>query len=114
MLSNRVTESHVMSESGAGDSGCNDSQGCNDAHCKDSNTANDEQTEELLPEPPAPEARRLPKEEDMDVVVATQYGRMERVRHLFATQNVDVNRPDKEGCYLLHWAAINNRVDLIK
>ena len=31
----------------------------------------------------------------------------------FAGQ-VDVNTPDSENVYVLHWAAINNRLDIVK
>ena len=51
---------------------------------------------------------------DMNITVATQYGRIDRVAELIAAGGVDINQPDAEGCYLMHWAAINNRVDLIK
>jgi len=54
---------------------------------------------------------KSPQEE---IVVHTQYGNLSRCRELVLEYGVDVNRPDTEGCYLLHWAAINNRVDLIE
>uniref|UniRef100_A0AAR2LE71 Palmitoyltransferase n=1 Tax=Pygocentrus nattereri TaxID=42514 RepID=A0AAR2LE71_PYGNA len=48
-----------------------------------------------------------------DIVKATQYGIFERCRELVEA-GYDVRQPDKENVTLLHWAAINNRVDLVK
>uniref|UniRef100_A0A671YNF1 Palmitoyltransferase n=1 Tax=Sparus aurata TaxID=8175 RepID=A0A671YNF1_SPAAU len=43
----------------------------------------------------------------------TQYGIFERCRELVEA-GFDVRQPDKENVTLLHWAAINNRIDLVK
>ncbi|XP_065350029.1 palmitoyltransferase Hip14 [Cloeon dipterum] len=48
-----------------------------------------------------------------DIVKATQYGALERVRELIEG-GVDVNAADGETVTLLHWAAINNRRELIR
>ncbi|KAJ8381409.1 hypothetical protein SKAU_G00021870 [Synaphobranchus kaupii] len=48
-----------------------------------------------------------------DIVKATQYGIVERCRELVEA-GYDVRQPDKENVSLLHWAAINNRVELVK
>uniref|UniRef100_A0A7N6BMA7 Palmitoyltransferase n=1 Tax=Anabas testudineus TaxID=64144 RepID=A0A7N6BMA7_ANATE len=47
------------------------------------------------------------------IVKATQYGIFERCRELVEA-GFDVRQPDKENVTLLHWAAINNRIDLVK
>lgn len=47
-----------------------------------------------------------------DIVKATQYGAFERVKELVEL-GWDVNRPDDETVTLLHWAAINNRKQII-
>lgn len=48
-----------------------------------------------------------------DIVKATQYGAISRVKELIEA-GWDVNQPDSETVTLLHWAAINNRKDIIK
>lgn len=48
-----------------------------------------------------------------DIVKATQYGAITRVKELIET-GWNVNQPDPETVTLLHWAAINNRKDIIK
>lgn len=42
-----------------------------------------------------------------------QYGLLERCRELVEA-GYDVNQPDNETVTLLHWAAINNRLDIIR
>jgi ankyrin repeat protein len=62
------------------------------------------------------EPSSLPVELDysgFDIVKATQYGAITRVRELINSGLADVNQPDGENVYLLHWAAINNRLDII-
>ena len=57
-----------------------------------------------------------PTQEDyksFDIVKATQYGASERVVELIEG-GYDVNQPDKENVTILHWAAINNRSDIVK
>lgn len=61
------------------------------------------------------EPSSLPMELDysgFDIVKATQYGAAARVREL-VNQGWNVNQPDSETVTLLHWAAINNRRDII-
>ncbi|XP_027008062.1 putative palmitoyltransferase ZDHHC13 [Tachysurus fulvidraco] len=48
-----------------------------------------------------------------DIVKATQFGAFDRCKELVEA-GCDVRHPDKENVTLLHWAAINNRLDLIK
>lgn len=48
-----------------------------------------------------------------DIVKATQYGAIARVKELIES-GWDVNQPDSETVTLLHWASINNRKDIIK
>lgn len=60
---------------------------------------------------PTIEAR--PDLNELDIVRATQYGAFERCKHLIEN-GFDVNRRDAENVTLLHWAAINNRRDLVK
>lgn len=61
------------------------------------------------------EPSSLPVELDysgFDIVKATQYGAISRVREL-VDSGWNVNQPDGETVTLLHWAAINNRRDII-
>ncbi|NWY65595.1 ZDH13 Palmitoyltransferase, partial [Erithacus rubecula] len=48
-----------------------------------------------------------------DIIKATQYGMLERCKELIEA-GYDVRQPDKENVTLLHWAAINNRQELVK
>lgn len=50
---------------------------------------------------------------EFDIVKAVQYGAVERVREL-VDAGYDVNLPDNDTVTLLHWAAINNRAELVK
>ena len=50
---------------------------------------------------------------DFDIVRAVQYGAHERVLELIEA-GYDINQPDNDTVYLLHWAAINNRREVIK
>jgi palmitoyltransferase len=66
--------------------------------------------------PPPPTSQPQPSNEEystFDIVKATQYGVYERCAEL-VEGGYDVNTPDHENVSLLHWAAINNRSDLIK
>ena len=51
---------------------------------------------------------------DFDLVKATQYGYMHRIRYLVEQEKVDCCRGDSEGITPLHWAAINNRLDVAR
>ncbi|XP_052737938.1 palmitoyltransferase Hip14 [Bicyclus anynana] len=59
--------------------------------------------------PPAPLERDY---SGFDIVKATQYGAFARVKELVEA-GWDVNQPDHETVTLLHWAAINNRREII-
>jgi hypothetical protein len=48
-----------------------------------------------------------------DIVKATQYGAFDRCKELIEA-GYNVNQPDKENVYLLHWAAINNHCHVAK
>ncbi|XP_026679261.1 palmitoyltransferase Hip14-like [Diaphorina citri] len=48
-----------------------------------------------------------------DIVKATQNGALERCKELVEAGQ-DVNEPDSETVTLLHWAAINNRIEIMK
>ncbi|XP_028157492.1 palmitoyltransferase Hip14 isoform X2 [Ostrinia furnacalis] len=60
--------------------------------------------------PPAPIERDY---SGFDIVKATQYGAFARVKELVEA-GWDVNQPDRETVTLLHWAAINNRREIIQ
>lgn len=47
-----------------------------------------------------------------DAVKATQYGATDRVRQLVLDLGHDVNQRDADDVTLLHWAAINNRLEI--
>lgn len=57
----------------------------------------------------------IPDEEakNFDIVKATQYGLLNRCIEIL-DDGYDVNTPDPQNIYLLHWAAINNKTELIK
>ncbi|KAL3188528.1 hypothetical protein MRX96_003489 [Rhipicephalus microplus] len=58
---------------------------------------------------------RVPEEDysSFDIVKATQYGILDRCRHLVEVEGYNVNQPDAEDVTLLHWAAINNRREIV-
>ena len=60
------------------------------------------------PMQPAPEDYK-----NFDIVRATQFGVFERCAEL-VEGGFDVNTPDKENVSVLHWAAINNRSELVR
>lgn len=49
----------------------------------------------------------------MNIVKATQYGAIDRCKELIEG-GYDVNQRDEEDVTLLHWAAINNRIEVMK
>lgn len=64
----------------------------------------------------APQAKAPSPEADysnLDIVKATQNGALERCKQL-VEEGYDVNQRDAENVTLLHWAAINNRKELIR
>lgn len=79
---------------------------CNPGVC-----AEVDQVDPLISQEPS----SLPTELDysgFDIVKATQYGALSRVREL-VDSGWNVNQPDSETVTLLHWASINNRRDII-
>ena len=87
---------------------------------------------ESIPKPmtltPGPAKRKDKEEEEQRVleciekkeygalsaVKATQYGVLERLKELVETSQCDPHQPDPENVFLLHWAAINNRLEIAK
>jgi len=66
----------------------------------------------LPAEPPAPQ--QLPDDyKNFDIVRAAQYGILERCIEL-TEGGYDVNQPDAENVSVLHWAAINNRLEIVR
>ena len=63
---------------------------------------------------PVPEPPPKPLPEQMTLVQAVQYNEIDRVKEIIESGQADVNTPDNEGCYLLHWAAINNHIELVR
>uniref|UniRef100_A0A672QVU2 Palmitoyltransferase n=1 Tax=Sinocyclocheilus grahami TaxID=75366 RepID=A0A672QVU2_SINGR len=73
---------------------------------------------QLVPGPfdPTQQPRKVSHPEDSsswDIIKATQFGALERCKELIEA-GYDVRQPDKENVTLLHWAAINNRADIVK
>uniref|UniRef100_A0A672QT39 Zinc finger DHHC-type containing 13 n=1 Tax=Sinocyclocheilus grahami TaxID=75366 RepID=A0A672QT39_SINGR len=73
---------------------------------------------QLVPGPldPTQQPRKVSHPEDSsswDIVKATQFGALERCKELIES-GYDVRQPDKENVTPLHWAAINNRADIVK
>merc|ERR1711935_690189 len=48
-----------------------------------------------------------------DIVKATQYGIFDRCKEIVEGERFDVRKPDEQNITILHWAAINNRKDLV-
>jgi hypothetical protein len=63
---------------------------------------------------PVPEAPPMPSVNDMTIIQAVQYNEIERVKQIIESGETNVNTPDKEDCYLLHWASINNHVEIAR
>ncbi len=54
-------------------------------------------------------------EEDVaDIVASVQNGDLDVVMDVINRQFIDACAVDKDGCSLLHWAAINNRIEIAK
>nr|XP_023673795.1 palmitoyltransferase ZDHHC13 isoform X2 [Paramormyrops kingsleyae] len=65
---------------------------------------------------PTKQPKRRPHLDDSsswDIVKATQFGILDRCKEL-VDAGYDVRQPDKENVTLLHWAAINNRAEIVK
>ncbi|XP_056209212.1 palmitoyltransferase ZDHHC13 [Falco biarmicus] len=85
---------------------------CHGPHWPPMHACHSAHGDEGLPAVPGP----YPIVEDpstCDIVKATQYGILERCKELVEA-GYDVRQPDKENVTLLHWAAINNRQELVK
>ncbi|CAF0787998.1 unnamed protein product [Adineta ricciae] len=63
---------------------------------------------------PVPEPPPKPAVAEMTAVQAVQYNELERLKEIIESGQMDVNTPDIEGCYLLHWAAINNHCQIMR
>lgn len=63
---------------------------------------------------PVPDAPPKPSPAEMTIVQAIQYNEIDRAKELIESGQADVNAPDAEGCYLIHWASINNHVELVR
>eukprot|EP01031_Cornospumella_fuschlensis_P033321 gene33321-40307_t len=48
------------------------------------------------------------------IIKAVQYGDLKFVETAVEIHHVSVDLKDKDDCSLLHWAAINNRVEIIE
>jgi len=60
------------------------------------------------------EPQQLPDDyKSFDIVRAAQYGVLERCIEL-VDGGLDVNEPDAENVSVLHWAAINNRLEVVR
>ena len=60
-----------------------------------------------------PEYQSPDETKNYSIIKAVQYGAIDRVREL-VEEGCDVNEMDKENVSLLHWASINNRIDIIR
>eukprot|EP00112_Aurelia_sp_Birch-Aquarium-sp1_P013423 Seg2847.7 transcript_id=Seg2847.7/GoldUCD/mRNA.D3Y31 product="Palmitoyltransferase ZDHHC17" protein_id=Seg2847.7/GoldUCD/D3Y31 len=49
-----------------------------------------------------------------DIVKAAQYGIVEKCQQLIEEEGIDVRVPDAENVTILHWASINNRVQVME
>ena len=50
---------------------------------------------------------------NFDITRATQYGAFDRIKEMI-NAGTDVNLMDRENVSPLHWAAINNRIEIVK
>ncbi|KAK0090909.1 hypothetical protein PV325_000075 [Microctonus aethiopoides] len=78
--------------------------------CPGDDSNNAEETPRRRTELPRPVTQDC---SNFDIVKATQYGALERVTELVEA-GANVNQPDAETVTLLHWAAINNRKEIVK
>jgi len=81
-------------------------------YCDISNTAPDK----IHTDPPTPRNQKKDSEQDtsgFDIVKATQYGAFDRVQEI-VDAGFDINQRDEENVTLLHWAAINNRKEIVQ
>lgn len=66
----------------------------------------------IMPQPDSSE-REIPESAIERAVMATQYGRLEELQSLFEAGLVKANQLDRKKCSLLHWAAVNNRIEIV-
>jgi len=81
-------------------------------YCDISNTVSDK----VHTDPPTPRNQKKDPDQDsseFDIVKATQYGAFERVQEILQS-GFDINQRDEENVTLLHWAAINNRKEIVQ
>ncbi|GAB5372249.1 hypothetical protein AAMO2058_001648900 [Amorphochlora amoebiformis] len=50
----------------------------------------------------------------VDAVKAVQWGKLDVVKGMVESKDIRVNDRDDQNCSLLHWASINNRVEIVK
>ncbi|KAI6650888.1 hypothetical protein LOD99_5728 [Oopsacas minuta] len=81
----------------------------------DDQTDTHQSDDDSLPKPTTSKPPPPPQKPDpatMDIIQATQYGYLIRCADIIEKQRVDVTIGDAEGITLLHWAAINNRIEI--
>mmetsp|Transcript_29357 Transcript_29357/g.47108 ORF Transcript_29357/g.47108 Transcript_29357/m.47108 type:complete len:680 (-) Transcript_29357:212-2251(-) len=49
-----------------------------------------------------------------EAVKHVQWGKLDALKQMLDTKKIRVNDRDDQNCSLLHWASINNRVDIVK
>uniref|UniRef100_A0A7E4VSM5 Palmitoyltransferase n=1 Tax=Panagrellus redivivus TaxID=6233 RepID=A0A7E4VSM5_PANRE len=52
--------------------------------------------------------------DELDIKQAVQFGDLSKVKHLVESGLATINDTDADDCSLLHWAAINNRMEVAK
>ena len=50
--------------------------------------------------------------DDLDIKQAVQFGDISKVKHLIESGLATASDVDADDCSLLHWAAINNRLEV--
>lgn len=65
-------------------------------------------------DPNAPSSDSVSDSITKEIVRATQYGNYDICRSIIDSGRFNVNQRDGENVTLLHWAAINNRLELVK
>jgi len=73
-------------------------------------------SEKIHTDPPTPRNQNKEFDQDssgFDIVKATQYGAFDRVQEIVQS-GFDINERDEENVTLLHWAAINNRKEIVQ
>lgn len=73
----------------------------------------DRQGTNVFTAPPTPRRVEEQDSSEFDIVKAVQYGALERVQEI-VDAGFSVNQRDEENVSLLHWAAINNRKEIVQ